>query len=47
MHFENKEIGSADSLPGTIDDVPFHIYGMKEPDYVMKLMSTYGTNKQI
>ena len=47
MHFENKEIGSVDSLPGTMDDVPFHIYGMKEPDFVMKLMSTYDTNKWI
>ena len=46
MHIENKEIGYADSLPGKIDDVPFHIYGMKEPDF-MKLMSTYGTNEQI
>ena len=26
-------------------DIPFHIYAMKEPDYVMKLMSTYGTNE--
>ena len=47
MHFENKEIGHADSLPGKMDDVPFHIYGMKEPDYIMKIMSTYGTNEQI
>ena len=47
MLFENKEIGYADSLPGKMDDVPFHIYGMKELDYIMKLMPTYGTNEQI
>ena len=44
MHFENKEIGHAKSLPGKMDEIPFHIFGMKELDYVMKLMSTYGTN---
>ena len=27
-----------------MDEVPFHVYAMKEPDYVMSLMSTYGTN---
>ena len=47
MHFENKEIGAADSLSGKMDDIPFHIFGMKEPDYVMKLMSTYGTNGRV
>lgn len=25
--------------------IPFHIFAMKEPDYVMKLMSTYVTNE--
>ena len=44
-HFENKAISHADSLPGKMHDIPFHIFGMKEPDYVMKLMSTYGTNE--
>ena len=27
-----------------MDEVPFHVYAMKEPDYVMSLMSMYGTN---
>ena len=27
-----------------MEEVPFHVYAMKEPDYVMSLMSTYGTN---
>ena len=44
-HFDDKEVGHADSLPGKIDNVPFHIFSMKEPDYVMKLMSTYSTNE--
>ena len=31
-----------DSWAGKLDDVPFHIYSMKEPDYVILLMATYG-----
>ena len=45
-HFEEKEIGDTDSLPGTMDGVPFHVFGLKEPDYVMKVMATYGTNER-
>ena len=26
-----------------MNGVPFHVHAMKEPDYVMMLMSTYGT----
>ena len=28
-----------------MDKVDFHGYAMKEPDYVMSIMSTYGTNQ--
>ena len=27
-----------------MEEVPFHVNAMKEPDYVMSLMSMYGTN---
>ncbi len=47
MHFKNKEIGHANSLPGKMDDIPFHIFGMIEQDYAMNLMLTYGTNGQV
>ena len=43
-HFDGKDVGDCDSWKGTMDEVPFHVYAMKEPDYVMSLMSTYGTN---
>ena len=43
-HFEDKNVGDADSWAGTLDNIPFHVYAMKELDYVMSLMSTYGTN---
>ena len=44
-HFDFKEIGTTDSLPGTMDGVSFKIHCMKEEDYVMKLMATYGALK--
>jgi hypothetical protein len=45
--FEDNEIGTTDSLPGIMDGVQFRIYCMKEEDYVMKLMATYGALKPI
>ena len=32
-----------DALHGELDNVKFHIASMKEPDYVMMIMKTYGT----
>ena len=43
-HFNNKTVGDMDSWTGTFDNIPFHVYAMKEPNYIMSLMSTYGTN---
>ena len=45
-HFDDKEVGATDSWAGKLDTIPFHVYAMKEPDYVMSLMSTYGTNNR-
>ena len=28
---------------GELDSIPFYLYGMKEPDYMMQIMATYGT----
>ena len=42
-HFATKEVGDVDAWPGVLDGVRVHIFAMKEPDYVMSLMSTYGT----
>ena len=46
-HFDSKEVGDADSWPGKFDNENFHVFAMKEPDYVMSLMSTYGTNERV
>jgi hypothetical protein len=42
-HFDDKDIGESDAYKGTLNGVDFHVYAMKEPNYVMQLMSTYGT----
>ena len=42
--FDNKNMGDVDSWAGTLDNIPFHVYAMKELDYIMSLMSTYGTD---
>eukprot|EP00957_Ditylum_brightwellii_P012972 980260-Ditylum_brightwellii.AAC.2 len=44
-HMDSKAIGEVNVLHGTLDDVLFHVYCMKELDYVMMIMSTYGTNE--
>jgi len=46
-HFIGKDVGSVDALPGVFDGTPFHIYCMKEPDYAMSIMSTYGTLERV
>ena len=42
QHFKDKEVGETDSLYGELEGVHYDIFGMKEPDYIMKIMSTYG-----
>ena len=43
QHFADKAVRSADAIKGELDGVAFYIYGMKEPDYMMMLMSMHGT----
>ena len=40
-YFKDKEVREVDLLKGTLDDITYNILCMKEPDYVMKIMSTY------
>lgn len=46
-HFADKDVGDADVWRGKLDGIPFRIYCMKEPDYIMSLMSSYGTLDEI
>ena len=47
QHFEDKDVRSLDALPGTLDNIPFYLMCLKEPDYVISLMSTYGTTNRM
>jgi hypothetical protein len=44
---KEKEIGDVDALNGTLDGVPYNIMCMKDVDYTMKLMSTFGSTLPI
>ena len=46
-HFKDKEVGHVDALKGTMNGVPFYVHAMKEPDYTMMLMATYGTTTRV
>jgi hypothetical protein len=41
-HFRDSDPGFTDRLPGTWQSIPFDIFAMKEPEYVLMMMSTYG-----
>ena len=40
---ENIEVGTTKRLPGELAGVKFDLFFLKEPDYIMILMSTYGS----
>ena len=37
------DIGDVDVIKGTLDNIPYHVCGVKEPDCIMMLMTTCGT----
>ena len=41
-HFGEMEVGETDAIQGTVDDVIYNLWGMKEPDYVTRIMDTGG-----
>jgi hypothetical protein len=38
-----QEVSDCNSLPGTLDGVPYNLFVMKDSGYTMKIMSTYGS----
>ena len=46
MHFTEKKVGETDAICGELDSIPFYLYGLKEPNYMMQIMATYGTIKE-
>ncbi len=41
-YFEIKSVGEMDVISGKLSRVEYFIWGMKEPDFVMKIMGTGG-----
>ena len=41
-HFGRVEMGETYAIQGTVDGDIYHLWGMKEPIYVMRMMATGG-----
>ena len=41
-HFLEVEVGNTYALQGTVYDVIYNLWGMKEPNYSMRIMATGG-----
>ncbi len=41
-HFIQKEVGDTDAITDALDGIRYHLWGMKEPDFIMKMMATGG-----
>ena len=42
-HIQNNKVGDADEVQGSIRGKSNHIMAIKNPNYVMLMMTTYGT----
>jgi Transposase IS4 len=45
--FEDRNVGTVEDHPGTLGGVPFKVFVLKEEDYSMKLMATYGARTEV
>jgi hypothetical protein len=43
---KDEPVGTQTALPGVLDDVRFHVFCLKEQEYTMMIMSTYGTMEE-
>ena len=39
-HFGKVGLGNTDAIQVTVDDIIYNLWGMKEPNYVMRMMDT-------
>ena len=46
-HLTNKSVGDVDSLYDETDNVLLLAFDIKEEDYAMMMLSTYGTNEKV
>ena len=41
-HFDGMNVGDCDAIQGVMEGTTYNLWGMKEPDYVMRMMATGG-----
>ena len=41
-HMIRSAIGTTLSIKGTLDSIKYNVFCLKEPDYICKLVATYG-----
>jgi hypothetical protein len=41
-HMKTKQLGDTSSVKGQLDGTPYNLFMMRDKDWVMKMMSTYG-----
>ena len=41
-NFGEAEVGETDSIQGTVDHIIYNLWEMKDPNYVMRIMTTGG-----
>ena len=41
-NFREVEVGDIDVIQGTVDDFIYNLWGIKEPNYVMRMMAIGG-----
>ena len=42
QYFHEHYVGNIDAVAGTLNGIPYNLWCMKEPDYVMRMMATGG-----
>ena len=46
-HFKDKELGTVDAMKGSLGGVKVEVHCLKEPEYVMMLVSSYSTLERV
>ena len=41
-HMSSRSLGDTSSVKGTLDGTPYNLFMMRDKDWVMKMMTTYG-----
>lgn len=42
-HMKDNKVGTTDTATGILEGINYNVFAMKEPEFLLKLMSTYGS----